>query len=471
MRQRRLYRVPALLAATILVAASCREVVYRESSPFDESVATKAGGFLGYANAEQGLTVCGQCHVSFQRRWEETAHADAWSTLASSPAMRESCGACHSTNSLGNTVSGEQGGYLSHPDPRFHDVQCESCHGPGLEHVRSPTRDNWPLATLAVGTDLTFGCGECHSGAHQPFVEQWASSRHANVPTGGRATNEACQGCHVGQQVAVQFGVRSEYREKHSTEPLPITCGVCHDPHDATNPAQLRFAIDAPSLEQNLCMRCHQRNASPPGLTATSPHSPEGPLLLGLAGWWPPNMQFAPGEVVATHGSEANPRLCAGCHVSQWETHDEQTGGFVFRSTGHTFQALPCVDANGIPTGERDCDLSQRSFRSCTTSGCHGTPAVVQARLALVRDEIGTLVEALQWMESQAPPEEFTVADRYTTAKGGRFNRQLAQSRGSEVHNPVLVKALLRASIRQMHEDYDIPLPPAFLALATASGG
>lgn len=450
----------ALLFAASLPLTACEEIVYRDRPLFDEPVAA-AAGFLGYTNAAQNQTVCGQCHVSFQRRWQETQHANAWETLGPTGAGQALCQACHSTNSLGNPVSGSTGGYLAHADERYHDVQCESCHGPGLEHVRSPGRNNWPLATLAVGPTLEQGCGECHSGAHQPFVEQWASSGHATVAADPRrATDANCNTCHRAQDVLRLWGVNSEYIERSAaTQHLPVVCGVCHDPHDATNPKQLRAPIDVANEDENLCMKCHHKRANPE-LSNRNPHSPQGPLLLGVAGWWPPNMEQGPGDIVATHGSEANPRLCAGCHVNQWEKRDALTGNFVFRSTGHTFEAIPCADAEGIPTGERNCGLTQKTFRTCARSGCHGTEAVARTLLTVVRDRLGSLAAALQAMESLVPPSEYTANDtRVTTAEGARFNRQLAQDPGSEVHNPWLVEALLRASIRQMQQDYGLSAP------------
>lgn len=446
-----------LTLSAVIVLGGCREIVY-EDRPIDQPVA-EAAGFLGYANADQKETICGQCHNTFQRQWEETAHSDAWATLQASPAAQAFCEACHTTNSLGNTVAGETGGFLGHDDERYFDVQCEACHGPGLNHATAPTRDNWPLATLAVGTDLGQGCGECHTGTHQPFVEQWAASGHANVQA-YPAGNPACEGCHRGQAALEQFGVRAQYIEKDADEHLAITCGVCHDPHDATNPGQLRMAIDVPSEESNLCMQCHHKRGTPDPSTFRGPHSPEGPVLLGVAGWWPPNIEFEPGDIVATHGSEANPRLCAGCHVNQYEVRDELTGDFVFRSTGHTFEAIPCVDAQGVPTGSGECGLQERTMLTCTGGGCHGSEAVVRTLITLTRDRIGSLAAALEAMEAQVPESEYVQDNRYSTAEGARFNRQLAQFEGSEIHNPWLIEALLRASIRQMQIDYGIAPPP-----------
>ena len=461
-RCHRLLDLLTLIVLTLPLAA-CEDVVYRDRPFFNEPLET-AAGFLGYVDAGQKETVCGQCHVSRQTRWQETKHADAWATLVVAEGSPEQCGACHSTSSRGNIVAGDAGGYLGHPDVRYHDVQCESCHGPGLQHVRSPQRDNWPLAPLAVGVDLEIGCGECHSGAHQPFVEQWASSGHATV-VASRATNPSCSSCHRAQDILKQWGVRAEYLEKNTAELLPVTCAVCHDPHDPTNPAQLRLPIDVASEEENLCMQCHHKRGTPDPTTFRGPHSPEGPVLLGFAGWWPPNMTIRPGGIVATHGSDRNPRLCAGCHVNMWEKRDELTGEFVFRSTGHTFEAIPCVDAEGIPTGLRECTIEERSFRACVD--CHGDEDVARNLLLLVRDDrLAPLIAALETMEGQVPPTEYDDKDtRYTTAEGSRFNRQLAQVTGSAVHNPWLIEALLRASIRQMQTDYGITPPPG-LALS-----
>jgi predicted CXXCH cytochrome family protein len=445
------------LFAVLLPLTGCDEIVYRDR-PIDEPV-TAAQGFLGYANASQKLTMCGQCHSTFQRQWSETAHSGAWATLQASAGNQALCEGCHTTNSRGNVIEGETGGYYGHQNERYFDVQCEACHGPGLGHATAPTRENWPLAPLAVGEDLQAGCGECHTGAHQPFVEQWASSRHANVRP-AQASNPACSSCHRGQDALVQFGVNAMYLERGSAEHLPITCGVCHDPHDATNPAQLRLAINVPSEESNLCMQCHHKRGTPDPTTFRGPHSPEGPVLLGVAGWWPPNMDNL-GEIVATHGSEANPRLCAGCHVNKWEIRDEITNEFVFRSTGHTFEAIPCVDPDGVPTGERDCSLGERTFRTCTEAGCHGSESVARGLITIVRSRLSSLAAVLEAMEADVPAGEFDQQDnRYTTAEGSRFNRELAQVKGSEIHNPWLIESLLRASIEQMQIDYGITPPP-----------
>src|SRR5690606_24329932 len=144
---------------------------------------------------------------------------------------------------------------------------------------------------------------------------------------------------------------------------------VCHDPHSADNAKQLRFAVDVPNEEQNLCMKCHHKRGTPDLASQNrGPHSPEGPVLLGYGGWWPPNLQFPnTGDtalIAATHGSSANPRLCAGCHVNALDVTDELTGETV-TTVGHRFQATPCME-NGVPVGG-DCAITEKSFAVCTS--------------------------------------------------------------------------------------------------------
>jgi len=443
----------ALVAVVSLGACVDERVVFEERPLFDDPPAG-AQGFVGYSNQEAKRTVCGACHVSQQARWRETAHADAWATLAASANPRAFCEACHTVSERGNPVEGDAG-WTATGNPRYYDVQCEACHGPGLDHVTVPDEPgSQPLATIGVGAGADQACADCHSGVHRPFAEEWAASSHGdmNPSPQGRA---ACQSCHEGKGALRAWGVKSIFSPQDQGELQAITCAVCHDPHDGTHEGQLRFALDAADLEQNLCMKCHNQRGVPDPISFRGPHAPEGPLLIGTAGWWPPNLIYSPGDILGTHGSEANPRMCAGCHVTDFEMEDPETGDFVFRSTGHTFEAIPCVDGDGIPTGETDCGLTDRSFRSCT-DGCHGSEAAARSALIVAQQRIDNLVATIGPMIDQIPDEEFGNPDRYTTADGSLFNMQLAEMPGSEAHNPFLIESLLLASIRQIETDYGI---------------
>ncbi len=148
-----------LSAALVLAAAGCQdtETIYKAFPLFDDPPAA-AAAFLGYSEQQSKLPVCGNCHVGQNAAWQETAHAGAWETLQASGGSQDFCEGCHTVSENGNLTE-DSGGWPATLDVRYQDVQCESCHGPGLEHVTNPDASQ-PLASLLVGTDLTNGCGE-----------------------------------------------------------------------------------------------------------------------------------------------------------------------------------------------------------------------------------------------------------------------------------------------------------------------
>ena len=127
--------------------------------------------------------------------------------------MQGYCQACHTTNNLGNTLTDTSVGWRTTKDVRYHDVQCESCHGPGLTHVTNPDATQ-PLASIKADTLATTGCGECHSGAHQPFVAEWQRSAHGRLVNSSTATSSAsCIGCHTAQGALARWGETANYVE------------------------------------------------------------------------------------------------------------------------------------------------------------------------------------------------------------------------------------------------------------------
>lgn len=460
------------------------KIVYRDGPNFTTPPAA-AANFVGYQDETTKKTVCGACHAGQQAKWEETRHADAWATLQANPGKQAFCEACHTISENGNTVE-ESVGYTAVADARYHDVQCESCHGAGLSHIQSPARGQMlPSAIADTGAAVTNGCAECHSGTHHPFVEEWRKSRHAtsytrafngstatppDIPNGPRS---ACQGCHIGQAVLANWGVSTNYLEKDlgktiNNSAFGVTCIVCHDPHGSTNDHQLRFSIRSSDPDQNLCVKCHNRRGNPDfSGSRDSPHAPQGPLVLGGAGWWPPGTDFE--ETESSHGPTQNPTLCATCHVQNYSVTDAVTGNFQVQVVGHRFLPTPCVDANGQPTDDQNCAITARSFKSCADASCHAhTENSARTALETAESDIQFFANALNQMIAQAPASEKlpAAAGKVTTARGSTYNVALALAVGSAAHNPFLIKALLKASMAQMNKDYGIPLPVPLPALA-----
>jgi predicted CXXCH cytochrome family protein len=294
----------ALVGVILLGGCVDEDIVYVERPLFDDPP-SQAAGFVGYSDQEAKRTVCGACHVGQQGRWEQTGHADAWVTLAATGDTRAFCEACHTVSERGNEIEGDAG-WVATGNPRYHDVQCESCHGPGLDHVTTPDAPgNQPLATLSLGPNTDMGCAECHSGVHRPFAEEWAASGHGdmNPSPQGRA---GCQDCHEGKGALQAWGVKSIFSPEDQANTLAITCAVCHDPHDARHEGQLRFAVDAPSVEQNLCMKCHNQRGSPTWGVSGAPTRRKAPPPRARRAGGSRTWSTPPGDILGSHGTEAN---------------------------------------------------------------------------------------------------------------------------------------------------------------------
>jgi predicted CXXCH cytochrome family protein len=498
MRMTRLLRIilPVVVVGFVLAACTTEKIVYRDREPFNEPVAA-AAGFLGYYTAESKSTTCGNCHVGHQSDWVTTRHADAYATLPAT--AQEFCKSCHSVSSNGNIATGTTG-YDATQDAVYHDVQCESCHGPGLAHVQNPeVAANVPLANANLNDDGS-SCAACHAGNHHPFVEQWELSRHSEVVASAAARAE-CATCHEGKTALLRFsGQDPNFRDKGDTEAWPTTCTVCHDPHADRNAGQLRLPVDNPDPEQNLCMQCHIRRIEPAGGSryGNAPHAPQGAALIGIAGYRPAGFAAPEDEITSTHGSAANQRLCATCHVNMFTVTDPQ-GGFVFQAVGHTFGALPCVDAQGVPSGNSGCDYNTtaRSFGGCVGSGCHSTQAVASTALFSLRTQMNQLANQL-WVDTDgdetidaAPtdggmlaiikrdfPGAINASDNIISpADGAEFNVKLfgegRYANGDKslgVHNPFLAKALLAANIAELQATYGVSVKdPSVMGLVQES--
>ncbi len=506
----------ALALSGIMWLGACTDTVYRDRPPFNPPPDAQSG-FLGYYTAATNQTTCGNCHVGQQIDWIQTKHAEAWGTLQASGSAQTFCEACHSVNSRGNQPAANVG-YDAVKSTAYHDVQCESCHGPGFNHVQNPTVvANRPLASANIypttpvpdtAAVVNSGCGGCHQGAgpsqNHNYLKEWLSSRHGQLRA-SQAANPSCQPCHEGKGALAAWGVNAVFKERGTATLLPQNCVVCHDPHgtakDANGqplPGQLRFPISEPVLERNLCTKCHNNRSEALANQSRGPHGAQGPVLFGTAGYFPPGTVYDTSAILTTHGSTANPRLCAGCHVNALTGVD--AGGNAVSFIGHSFHPLPCLMQKTPPVADTTfsnaCPLDEpsRSWASCTTAGCHGSEAIAVQRLTQISGERDTLVMTL-WtdlngnqtldafptdtgylakIKLNAPNDLDFTNPPYNTiltpAKGALFNAQLLGERLSGhpdashgVHNPFLYRALLRSSIADLLAIYGsfLPAPPA----------
>ena len=216
---------------------------------------------------------------------------------------------------------------------------------------------------MATSLDASV-CGECH---HENV--QWERSFHSQeddraftYPAGpGR---ESCVKCHAGGgYIDFANGVpQDEYR----VEVQAHTCAVCHDPHDATNPHQLRVydevvlpGSDTPVTglgSSATCMVCHNGRRAPEdgGL----PHyTLGGAALLGING-----------ETYGVElGNTAHTAMttCVDCHMAATpgvSAHDGVLEPGEDKVGGHTF-AVKFMQAGD------DDDGFENVLNAC--SSCH----------------------------------------------------------------------------------------------------
>ena len=112
----------------------------------------------GYVSA----TACQECHQQEYLQWSATRHAFAFETLLKKERYFDSgCVSCHTTG------FGYQTGFqVDDRDSTLKGVQCETCHGPGKQHVGNPKKTN---IRSTADTSL---CLECHDTEHSPgFAE------------------------------------------------------------------------------------------------------------------------------------------------------------------------------------------------------------------------------------------------------------------------------------------------------------
>jgi predicted CXXCH cytochrome family protein len=179
------------------------------------------------------------------------------------------------------------------------DIGCESCHGPGSQHVES----GGGARTIINPNRSPETCFQCHLDVkakfslpnHHPVLEGKMSCTDCHNPHSGRATkgggtstmgkNETCFQCHTAQRGPFVF--------QH--EALREGCVTCHDPHGSVNAKQLV------ARDTTLCLKCHYQQQQTPGGLSISEGTHNTRVMQGTC--------WSGGCHEAVHGSQVNSHL------------------------------------------------------------------------------------------------------------------------------------------------------------------
>ena len=146
------------------------------------------------ANADYvGSKACRSCHPSEYATWSASPHRKAVETLAAkNRADDAACLACHTTamGRSGGFPKDGKGSDDSHGD--LASVGCESCHGPGGNHIAPEAKKLGSIVSLGDKCDscaILKICGSCHDDANDPgfefeVEEKIERQRHGTIEAG-----------------------------------------------------------------------------------------------------------------------------------------------------------------------------------------------------------------------------------------------------------------------------------------------
>ncbi|HEX3744621.1 MAG TPA: DmsE family decaheme c-type cytochrome [Bryobacteraceae bacterium] len=153
---------------------------------------------------------------------------------------------------------------------------CESCHGPGGDHVRKPSVRTIFSPSAHTAAEFSERCLSCHATDFNR-----AGIRHSEHTQAGvecttchsihnaaqstrllaRAEPALCYGCH--RAVQAQFSMPFKHRVNEGF----MKCTDCHNPHGAFAPtwrmAERPHMVGQQSLNEEACVGCHADKRGP----------------------------------------------------------------------------------------------------------------------------------------------------------------------------------------------------------------
>jgi DmsE family decaheme c-type cytochrome len=180
---------------------------------------------------------------------------------------QDTCIGCHDTQ--GTTIQQTLHGKAENPRTPQAGQGCESCHGPGKDHVDDPSKPGSIRRFGAMSPrDISGTCLTCHSRGNHT---QWRGSMHDT-------RNLSCTTCHSVHSPASEknqlkaANITATCATCHTMEAakqqrlghMPVhegkmNCTSCHNPHGTTNARMLRTG----NWVNETCTGCHAEKRGP----------------------------------------------------------------------------------------------------------------------------------------------------------------------------------------------------------------
>lgn len=371
-------------------------------------------------------------------------------------------------------------------------VGCEDCHGAGRFYT-------------SYSSEV---CAKCHNNPPDYIkVLQWNNSVMSKANLRQDITKLECSRCHTAQGFIDQ--IRGHKRENAIEQDVqldyePITCPVCHDPHNGLSEKLIRYrgplAAQLPQVDWGnggICLACHyggiypdsyveqllrpflprqKKNLNKSGFYKRVSHAPQVDIIRGMNGI----MLLGPGSSDFLSPHLSTPKGCVTCHMTPMPADSDK----ILKLGGHSFAIFTEIN------GKRYENVEGCAF-------CHGKLESLNRVVHLdydgngkkegIFDEYESLEKLLkQAIESEILKRNYEVKGKKAVSfKEYNFNIVLIDNDGNllgdeqnylklnqqddlfkvtynylmvkkdrskGVHNPVYVIRLLQRSIKQINE-------------------
>jgi hypothetical protein len=337
------------------------------------------------------------------------------------------------------------------------NIQCENCHGPAQEHMRTGGETSKISVNVSAGN-----CGQCHDAlTHHVKNNEWAQTGHAQgyVFRGG-----SCAPCHstLGYINANDPGIRdpqylgepesNRVVQVTGTEMEGVTCAACHDPHSPAAGAHQLRDIGSVELANGtvittggdglICMACHhdRYEANDRAAGGSTPHhGTQTDLLFGENA-----IEYGQNMPSSKHWDVVED-TCAQCHMQELE-HGDVPDYAEHKVGGHSFSLKYDDGTNDVIHLTETCKSCHGEIEDFNFGGAdYDLDGMVEG----VQSEISDMMAELTLLLKGQPKGD--------SVNKANYNLAMVTDDGSlGVHNPKYIAAILRSSIDDLKGGIDI---------------